>query len=725
MKSPSELPHTKQNSSDNTDSRPSYLAGKSPAQLRVLAQGALLGLAPHNIRYNELVGEGINPTILKQLYDEVGIKVTSPILDPKAAAGDASKAAGALAATQQTGDKTSPAKAQPESLTREQGTEVQEPTRTMQTATPTSQAPSIVEKATASPPASTIPSQTETGKPLERKEVIARMLAAKAGKISNVTSSVKPDTVKESSVAGATATKPAEQPAQPAPPSDGQVKEKNKAQTELARQRIEQLKKQGLAKSQQRPQVESPSATTSQQQHGIATGPVQTPQSFAQPFLSSTLQHPLPERPPEPESAPPARIPGLFMTQSDRPVPGEPSHAAQVTGIDSGPVQTRNVPRKRPRASDFDEPVASTKKYTAVPENRLIIDISDDEFLHGDNDDGDAMDIDKPGDKISSETISTANSKSSMPRNFPPLTDFPSRKPTIPPHQRTPASSSSQTPHRISDQEDLRLKDLEIKAMRKRIAELEQRKQAKLAASRTQSPGTLNQPASVSENPPMAPPSINETPAATETEQQIRPAVQGDSEGISRGEPSLVSSRNRSSSIQTLASMDAAQIENMRSKFLRKKEIESGLPALDAELLKSEARLAEFRKEEERLLAEIAKGKEGRRQLMQELENLGVETEGLTLEELQAAKEELEKREREKAVPGKWPGLRRFLYFRSVLHELRVWFALKTETHSCGHCLLSFSPTFVRTSCRKSHRDGRFFIPNRRVGKAAVCIPTS
>ncbi|KAL2002863.1 hypothetical protein VTN02DRAFT_5700 [Thermoascus thermophilus] len=648
MKSPSKLPQAKPTSSDNTDSRPSYLAGKSPAQLRVLAQGALLGLAPHNIRYNELVGEGINPTILKQLYDEVGIKVTSPILDPKAAAGDASKAAGALAATQQTSDKTSPAKAQPESSTREQGTAVQEPTRTMQTATSTSQAPSIVEKATAFPSASTIPTQTETGKPLERKEVIARMLAAKAGKISGVTSSAKPDTAKESSVAGATATKPAEQPSQPAPPSEGQVKEKNKAQTELARQRIEQLKKQGLAKSQQRPQVESPSAPTSQQQHGIATGLVQTPQSFAQPFPSSTLQHPLPERPPEPESVPPARIPGLFMTQSDRPVPGEPSPAAQVSGVDSGPVQTRNVPRKRPRASDFDEPVASTKNYTAVPDNRLIIDISDDEFLHGDNDDGDAMDIDKPGDKISSETISTANSRSSMPRNFPPLTDFPSRKPPIPPHQRAPASSSSQTPHRISDQEDLRLKDLEIKAMRKRIAELEQRKQAKLAASRTQSPGTVNQPASVSENPPRP---INETPAATETEQQVHPSVQGDSERISRGEPSLVSSRNRSSSIQTLASMDAAQIENMRSKFLRKKEIESGIPALDAELLKSEARLAEFRKEEERLLAEIAKGKEGRRQLMQELENLGLETQGLTLEELQAAKEELENRERQKAVP--------------------------------------------------------------------------
>jgi hypothetical protein len=33
----------------------------------------LLSLAPHNIRYDELVGEGINPIILRRLYEEVGI----------------------------------------------------------------------------------------------------------------------------------------------------------------------------------------------------------------------------------------------------------------------------------------------------------------------------------------------------------------------------------------------------------------------------------------------------------------------------------------------------------------------------------------------------------------------------------------------------------------------------------------------------------------------------
>jgi uncharacterized protein (UPF0128 family) len=83
-------------------------------------------------------------------------------------------------------------------------------------------------------------------------------------------------------------------------------------------------------------------------------------------------------------------------------------------------------------------------------------------------------------------------------------------------------------------------------------------------------------------------------------------------------------------------------MDEMRQKFLRRREIESGLPILDAELQRSEAKLAEFKKQETKLLAEIAKGREGRRQLVQELQHLGIETEGLSLEELQATKDHLE-----------------------------------------------------------------------------------
>ena len=66
--------------------------------------------------------------------------------------------------------------------------------------------------------------------------------------------------------------------------------------------------------------------------------------------------------------------------------------------------------------------------------------------------------------------------------------------------------------------------------------------------------------------------------------------------------------------------------------------------------MKYEAKLAEFKREEEILLGEIARSREERKKLGEELESLGMETEGLTLEELRAAKEDIE---RGTAVEGK------------------------------------------------------------------------
>jgi len=47
---------------------------KTQSELRQLAKGALLSLAPHSIHYAELVEEGVDPRVLRQLYDELGIK---------------------------------------------------------------------------------------------------------------------------------------------------------------------------------------------------------------------------------------------------------------------------------------------------------------------------------------------------------------------------------------------------------------------------------------------------------------------------------------------------------------------------------------------------------------------------------------------------------------------------------------------------------------------------
>lgn len=48
---------------------------KTPSELRQLAKGALLSLAPHSIHYAQLVQEGVNEHVLQQLYEDLGIKV--------------------------------------------------------------------------------------------------------------------------------------------------------------------------------------------------------------------------------------------------------------------------------------------------------------------------------------------------------------------------------------------------------------------------------------------------------------------------------------------------------------------------------------------------------------------------------------------------------------------------------------------------------------------------
>lgn len=83
--------------------------------------------------------------------------------------------------------------------------------------------------------------------------------------------------------------------------------------------------------------------------------------------------------------------------------------------------------------------------------------------------------------------------------------------------------------------------------------------------------------------------------------------------------------------------MNTLQLEKLRSTYLRKQEIVAGLPSLDAEILRSQARLNDFKEQEQKLLSEITKGNEGRQQLINELGALDLEINGLSLEEIEAA----------------------------------------------------------------------------------------
>lgn len=568
---------------------------KSPVQLRVQAQGALLSLAPHNIRYEELVREGINPVVLRQLYEEVGIKVATPRLG---AGGDS------LAQADTPIDQIQSRTAEPTTFSGETSRAHREGTEGLPVGNlgDTNQQEIPVGRPHSAPI-----------KPMERKEVIARMLAAKASKASG---SPQESTSKEPFVFPASQFQDVDNAPgassvnTSAKEKEVPTKEKNKAQTELARKRIEELKKQGLMRSQQKPQPESVSQEQSQ---SVATSPPNVP--------LTRIQHPLPERPPEPEATS-ANLPGLYMTGSNPNSTSEPFVTSQGLALDSTP-QPRVTQRKRPRASDFDEPSDVLKDYgpgpeNAAPEQRLVIDISDDEF-YGD-DEEDYMDVEVPALRNTSSAELSGISSSFASQNI-----------------------------RGGDQEHLRKKDMEIQAMHRKIAELEHRKKAKLATSNTQSPGIINSLSLPFDESPvtMDLESNNISPAAPAVTKNYNmdclesvPATEQSMQG--KGLVPAKDDYTTFSPAKDLSSMDSAQLEAMRSMLFRKREIESGLPALDAEIKHSESKLSELQKDEEPLLLDIARGRQGRQQLIKELEDLGLELNGLTLEEIEAAQHKLE-----------------------------------------------------------------------------------
>ncbi|KAI9367690.1 hypothetical protein BJX61DRAFT_527272 [Aspergillus egyptiacus] len=556
----------------STESQASSQSSKSLPQLRVQAQGAILSLAPHNIRYNELVGEGINPTVLRQLYEEVGIKVPStPPAEP--------------VTNQNDNSATGP------SVVNGQATQLgsQPGTQADSTQKPVSSEPSSL---------SAQPTPIKTTKPMERKEVIARMLAAKAAKKSPASVPPQTDAAPVTSNSAETVEKSVTSTVSEdlaAKEKDSRAKEKNKAQTELARQRIEQLKKKGLTRSQQKLQTDNQVSDKEQPEL------VEQPPAPA----STVVQHPLPERPPLPDPAPLDRIPGLFMTEQVAPaVNSAQATPGQDTALGSA-AQPRTSQRKRPRASDFDEPIPVPKRTFSngtnhVSSERLVIDISDDESIDGDDDL--AMSTSRSNGPGISAAESLSQTEALVTDNLPhrPATS-----------QIQSFSSTSVTPNNLkgSEQEDLRKKDLEIQAMHRRIAELEQRKKARLA-SRTQSPRAV-EPSPSSDSADM-------------------PPVQGRAADI-----------NDKTLESLLAPLDAEGLRRMKFKIVRMQEIEAGIPSLDAEIQKSEAKLAEL----ERLSVELAKGREGRRHLLEELNSLKSELNGVCLDEVNAALNRLEAKE--------------------------------------------------------------------------------
>lgn len=623
--------------------------------LREQVKEALRSLAHHKIRYNELVGEGVDPYLLQNLYQDLDKKpVHEKLFSPIAGVERVSETAKAVLRSAPTVDLQ-------DTLVNSPSPQPQQPSITKNitsSSTPIKSTPIAQARAhTAEPSQPTIFSAISTEKSpvaptssnvaMERKDRIAQLLAAKTGKAipprPALEKQAEPSVENGKSVFPFEAVnRPPALPEKPPVPSpEPVIKPKNKAQTELIRLKMEALKKEALAKSQvpstMKASLSGPSDAS------IIPSPAARPQQLvgseeAVRNGSGGLEF---------------QIPGLFMTSETYPdAPNgtyreleSPQSEIKVddrieinstavsitqdntTGSENDLVRSAvgqtlpvRVPQKRPLASDsFDEQLPSLKRPFGrkASYDKVEILVSDAES------EGEVEDVEMELDEESDDEKQLARDVVAPPlslrdrniRDLPPLTDFPSPKASVQFSSGvgTPTSAVVHTPGKEKDKEDLwKAKHQEIELMRKKIAEMEERRKAKQNIPRSNSP-------SVVAKAPM--PVIRTSlarPSQPPSSRLATPPVAARAESSSDMVPPPVLAISKPEELPWITSTaikepikEPQRAEDLRQKLLKKQTTREGTPIAaeielrQAQLAEKREKLAALRREAERHEAEI------------------------------------------------------------------------------------------------------------------------
>ena len=377
-------------------------------------------------------------------------------------------------------------------------------------------------------------------KPVDRKEYIARLLAAKAGKTisspaegaapseahTNEPMKISPAT-KGSENADVTTTFGASRSANSEQSihkqvEDPNVEAKRKAQTELARQKIEALRAQREAQNKADPIQDGsddyPGMDLESESVPAAARPLATVITQANISSPSVSQRPSYFSPTSLEPA--FNLPGLFTASGDvvlkssaaeikspqvlqqdlkGPTPvGSTDYSETIEKLvssqanippsaEAGPAM-ETASRKRQRAVDFlDSPSTRLKKIsTRSEDNSVVIDISD-----GDDDDvasegfSDRDRLRKKSPRTGPQTgFITANRQHTAGSGLPAFD--PNHRNHI--GQTYDSAAIADSNGKPKEPEVLKSKEIEIQQMNRKIAELEQRIKAKQMSTRTQSP---------------------------------------------------------------------------------------------------------------------------------------------------------------------------------------------------------------------------------------------
>lgn len=565
---------------------------KSPSELRQLAKGALLSLVPHKILYADLVKEGIHPQVLKELYGELGIKTDA---DPTQIGENVDATPAAFNAAESVNPHLGGSFAGP-SL---QSAESREPeTQNLTGVAASNEAQAYQSGVAPSQALLEVPKQQSAPSPnLERKDRIAQLLAAKTGRPTPTTPGSASPSQREDAVPAASAVRtvhtPTSAPRSPVQPENGIGQQPQhatvaKAQPDVVKAKMEQLKREAEARSQNRLPHEAQVAPDN-----AAAAATQAAPNFGS---ASQLQSRLAG------SAVTSMIPGLFMTPSelasmDIAEASEDTEMADTREKDQTQTELglalgaptsppSSVPQTRPLSLDpalLDTEHQPKRTHVEVTTQDLPVDSdeqSEGEIIEGDEGDSMAGPQGFTGEYGGASTGQETSASGKVEI---------SRADALTAAQNNLANDAGK-------EELYRAKQSEIEAMRRRIAEMEQRNKLKRSRSQVESPASSNPP----------------TPVMTKTEQPLS------SSPVSHlSAPPIAGIQSKqNSSARTIAKLTPAQLAEraaalkadlLRQRAQRQQVLQDGLPDLNFEVSKIEDRLAKAKKELDEAEARVAK----------------------------------------------------------------------------------------------------------------------
>jgi hypothetical protein len=548
---------------------------KSLVELRQLAKGAVLSLVRHKIAYADLVKEGVSPQVLRELYGELGLRVDSEHSEP----------GGTDAGGSQTTFK-------PSQTTPFQSEIVlaDSPDGSVPLAAASSTNPTKDSSFTAVPEAKK--PQVGPNTSLERKDRIALLLAAKAGRptppptaqavsqldeisMSTAAASV-PDPTQPSLATSISVATPASQPDMETPSATATTT-KSKAQTELVKRKMEQLRREAQARGEAAKTGAQQTTPNKKRPDDVATS-LDQPQSSA-PLPGSNAAsfvgtHSL--------TSP---IPGLFMNPAE--FPGPESSANQFAPLQS--LISSSVPAKRQSdedsASSLPQPpskktatqhVALSGEFPVQPDQELDYE-SEGEIVE--DSDADPVVVEQGPEQASQQNYSLTG---------PPdaALHYSNTSATFDVFSAAPVTSAD-----AADSDQLyRAKQSQIEAMRRKISEMEQRHKLKRSRSQMESPLS-----SKAETPPVG---VEEQATLSSPLSHAR-EVNG-ARQVSGSRPTAKLTHE-----QLQERMRVLKAEVFRQRAQRQQVLQEGLPDLNAEVKQAETRVDDARRKLARVRSQL------------------------------------------------------------------------------------------------------------------------